>query len=292
MSDAISNFLEELGTRGVFQEEGVEDSFENLQASREYEELKAYLADDTEVEGKLDALRGYIRSLSELFPDTKRPTFTTSTIVDPDWAERWKKYFKPLRISKNIVVKPTWERYNPESGDIIVDIDPGMAFGTGQHASTRLCINAIEDIILKDKPYHGWNVLDVGTGTGILAICCIKLGAEHVTAIDVDPQAVDIAGKNVIINGVADKIDIMNREATMVRSAFNLIVANLTAPTLINLQEQLSSMIEPGGYLVASGITDMYINQIEKVFKADDIAIYERLAEKEWVCFVFKKKDA
>ena len=121
-----------------------------------------------------------------------------------------------------------------------------MAFGTGQHASTRLCINAIEDIILKDKPHHGWNVLDVGTGTGILAICCIKLGAEHVTAIDVDPQAVDIAGKNVIINGVADKIDIMNREATMVSGAFNLIVANLTAPTLINLQEQLSSMIEPG----------------------------------------------
>ncbi|MCK9274820.1 MAG: 50S ribosomal protein L11 methyltransferase [Syntrophales bacterium] len=292
LSDAIANFLEELGTKGVFQEETEEDSFNNLPIPREVEELKAYLPYSPESGTRLKELGNYISSLSELFPEKSIPTFSTSTIIDPDWAERWKKYFKPLRVSKNIIVKPTWERYIPEGRDIVIEIDPGMAFGTGQHASTRLCINALEEIILRDRPHERWDVLDVGTGTGILAICCIKLGVEHVMAIDLDNQAIEIAGKNIEINHVADKIDIVNRDASMVRGSFNLIVANLTAPTLINLQEQLVSMMKPGGYLVASGITDMYINQIEKVFKSDSISIYERLAEKEWVCIVFRKKES
>ena len=294
LSDSLANFLEELDTHGVFQDEPIQDdSFNGLDENPDrMETMKAYLPQGDDVAGKLKELDRYLASLQELFPDLEAPSYITTVIVDPDWAERWKKYFKPLRISKNIVIKPTWERYTPEGGDIVIDIDPGMAFGTGQHASTRLCVNAIEDTILKHRPDGGWQVLDVGTGTGILAMCCVKLGADHVTAIDLDQQAVDIAGVNIAINELQDHIDLFNRDLADMEGSFNMIVANLTAPTLINLNETLRSMMSPGGYLVASGITDMYINQVEKIYCDHDIYIEERLAEKEWVCVVFRKREA
>ncbi len=293
LSEALANFLEELETHGVFQDEALQNESFNGLADRpnQAEIIKAYLPRDGETAGKLAELDRYLASLEELFPEYPKPSYVTTEIVDPDWAERWKKYFKPLRISRNIVIKPTWERYSAEGGDIVIDIDPGMAFGTGQHASTRLCVNALEDIIVKNRPAGGWNVLDVGTGTGILAMCCVRLGADRVTAIDLDQQAVEIATTNVAINGLQDRIDILNRDVAMMEGAFNLIVANLTAPTFINIHEKLISLLAPGGYLTASGITDMYVNQIEKIFASDDVAIETRLAEKEWVCITFKKRD-
>lgn len=108
--------------------------------------LKAYFPLDSRSDKKLAALQKYIDSLAEIFPDLGKPSFTTETICDPDWGEQWKKYFKPIRVSNNIVVEPTWERYTPSSRDIVIEIDPGMAFGTGQHASTRMCIEAVEEI--------------------------------------------------------------------------------------------------------------------------------------------------
>ncbi|MDD5475239.1 MAG: 50S ribosomal protein L11 methyltransferase [Syntrophales bacterium] len=292
LTDPLANFLEELGTQGVFEEEPIQDSFNNIpDQPHETDIIKAYLPDNPEVKDKLALLDRYIESLQELFPQLGKPAYLTSIIADPDWAERWKKYFKPLRISKNIVIKPTWERYTPKGGEIVIDIDPGMAFGTGQHASTRLCVNAIEDIMLKKRPSEGWNVLDVGTGTGILAMCCVKLGADRVTAIDLDQQAVEIATVNIAINGLVKNIDIYNQDASTMRGTFNLIAANLTAPTLINLRDTLVSMMSPGGYLVASGITDMYGTHVEKIFETGDILIHERNEEMEWVCITFRKKD-
>ncbi len=297
LTDPVSNFLDELGTHGVFQEEAIqEESFdgfgEEIGETTRLETIKAYLPDDDAAGKKLEDLNHYLESLADMFPGLEKATYTTSIITDPDWSERWKKYFKPLRISKNIIVKPTWERYTPEGGDIVIDIDPGMAFGTGQHASTRLCVNAIEDIILKNRPEGGWKVLDVGTGTGILAMCCAKLGADHVTAIDLDQQAVEIAGVNIAINELQDHIDVYNRDVSFMEGQYNLVAANLTAPTLINLCEKICSLISPGGYLVASGITDTYINQVEKAYRSEDLFIEERLAEKEWVCIVFRKKES
>jgi len=294
LTDALANFLEELGTQGVFQDEALQNESFNGLADRpdQAEIIKAYLPGDDATAGKLAELDRYLTSLEELFPDYSKPSYVTTEIVDPDWAERWKKYFKPLRISRNIVIKPTWERYSPEGGEIVIDIDPGMAFGTGQHASTRLCVNAIENIILKNRPVGGWNVLDVGTGTGILAMCCVRLGANRVIAIDLDQQAVEIATTNVAINDLKDSIEIQNRDVTMMDGSFNLIVANLTAPTFINIHEKLLSLLSPGGFLIASGITDMYISQIEKIFASDNIIIENRLAEKEWVCISFNKRDA
>jgi len=288
MTEALSNFLEEMGTGGVFQDLAVEDSFNGPTVSAQ-ETIKSYLPWRRTVKKQKNRITAYIDSLSSLFPKLEKPRLSTRTIIDPDWGEQWKKYFKPLRVSDNIVIKPTWERYSPAGSDIVVDIDPGMAFGTGQHSSTRMCIMAIEDLLLKDASRDERTVLDVGTGTGILAICASKLGARSVTGIDIDPKAVEIADKNIVINGVEDRVEIINRDITLCRGSFDLVVANLISGVLIQLHAHLVSLTEPGGYIIASGITEHDAKDVEKAFCNGDITLHHTEIEKEWVCYTFKK---
>lgn len=287
--DPLSNFITETSAQGVFQEELEPATPDDFPKSTEREELMAYFPADTTTENRIASLKAYIDNLSEIFPESDKPSFSTETITDPDWEEQWKKYFKPLRISKDIVVKPTWERYTPTGRDIVIEIDPGMAFGTGQHPSTRMCMIALEDILLKDRSIEKRRVLDVGTGTGILGISCAKLGAERVVCLDIDPKSVEIASKNVDINRVGDKVQIINEDASMYDDTFDLIVANLTAETLLKLRTHLISMTETGGYLVISGIIDQDRKVIEEHFLTDDVALHSVITEKEWVCYLLKK---
>ncbi|MBP8986150.1 MAG: 50S ribosomal protein L11 methyltransferase [Syntrophobacterales bacterium] len=288
--DALSNFLTESGAKGVFQEEVLEEARNVTDEPAETEELKAYFAANPANEKKIAAIHKYIDSLSEIFPDLKKPSVKTQLISDADWGEQWKKYFKPIRLAENIVIKPTWERYTPLHREIIVDIDPGMAFGTGQHASTRMCLEAMEDILLKDRKVQKWRVLDVGTGTGILAIAAAKLGAESVRGLDTDPKAVEVARKNVLINGVEDRVRIVNADVRKATGTFDLVVANLTAETLLKLKNHLVSLTGPGRYLIASGIIEQNAKKVEESF-ARTLSIQRVLREKEWVCYVMKKGD-
>lgn len=286
--DALSNFLEEIGTGGVFQEATVEDSFEGATVPVQ-ETIKSYLPWSREAKKQADRVTSYIDSLSSLFPKLEKPRLSTKTVIDPGWGDQWKKYFKPLRMSDNIVIKPTWERYSPAGNDIVVDIDPGMAFGTGQHPSTRMCIVAIEEIMLKDASREERTVLDVGTGTGILAICSAKLGARAVTGIDIDPKAVEIAGRNIAINGVEDRVEILNRDVALCKGAFDLIVANLISGVFIQLHKHLISLMKPGGHLIASGLTENDARDVEKIFCNGDVTLHNTQIEREWVCYTFRK---
>ncbi|MBN2397540.1 MAG: 50S ribosomal protein L11 methyltransferase [Deltaproteobacteria bacterium] len=288
LTDALSNFLEEMGTGGVFQEAAVDDFFDSSPGPAQ-ETIKAYLPWSRATRQQTERVAAYIESLSSLFPKLEKPRLSAKNIVDPGWGEQWKKYFKPLRISDNIVIKPTWERYSPASSDIVVDIDPGMAFGTGQHPSTRMCIVAIEEILLRDSAREERTVLDVGTGTGLLAICAAKLGARAVTGIDIDPKAVEIAGRNIVINGVEDRVEILNRDVALCGGSFDLIVANLISGVFIQLHEHLISLLNPGGHLIASGITEHEAKDVEKVFCNGDVTLHGTQAEKEWVCYTFRK---
>jgi ribosomal protein L11 methyltransferase len=234
----------------------------------------------------------YIDSLSEIFPGFEKPSLTTEIICDPDWGEQWKKYFKPIRVSNNIIVKPTWERYTPASRDIVIEIDPGMAFGTGQHASTRMCIEAIEDVIMKDRSIKEWKVLDVGCGTGILGITAAKMGAEDVICVDIDKKAVEIAGENAAINNVENSLHISNKNVTTINEPRNLIIANLTAKLLLNLRPQLIQLLLPEGYMIISGIIELDAKNIEEQFIADPLTLHRMITEKEWVCYVLRKKAA
>ena len=288
--DAISNFVTELGAEGVFQEYLEPNISGDFPESSAKESVNAYLPCDVRLENRLSALKTYLNSLSQIFPELEAPELETEVIADPDWGEQWKKYFKPLRVSRDIVIKPTWERYTPLGHDIVIEIDPGMTFGTGQHASTRMCLEVLEDLILTKRTPEPLNVLDVGTGTGILGIACAKLGAEHVLCVDIDPKATEIAQENVVINQVDEQVSVRQREITTLKDTYDVIVANLTAKILIQLRNTLTSLLRPGGYLILSGIIDQNRSDIETHFFNDPLILHSTITEKEWVCYVLKKE--
>ena len=192
-------------------------------------------------------------------------------------------------MSRNIVIKPTWERFSPTGRDIVIEIDPGMAFGTGQHPSTRMCLEAIDEILRKERPVEQWRVLDVGTGTGILGIACAKLGAGRVLCVDNDEQATEIARENVRINRVEERVTVAGRDVAELTEPFHLVVANLTAKLLIELYPHLVRLTRPGGYLVISGIIEQNKPEIEARFAGGSFPIHRLITEKEWVCYLLKK---
>lgn len=292
MIDALTNFATEIGAQGAFQETLAPQSPNDFPETTSREILKVFLPFDVRLEGRLAALQIYIDSLAEIFPELEKPGFQTESIHDPDWSEAWKKYFKPIRVSRNIVIKPTWERFSPTGRDIVIEIDPGMAFGTGQHASTRMCLEATEEILLKDRSIDQWHVLDVGTGTGILGIACAKLDAEKVLCVDIDKKAIEIAQENARINQVDDRVEIRNCDVTTLTEPFHLIVANMTAKILIKLRAHLIRLLHPGGYLIISGITEQNKTDIEAHFPDGSLPIIRLIAEKEWLCYVLKKEGA
>ena len=293
LMDALGNFLIETGAQGVFQESSApQHTIGDFPEPVIEEILKAYFPQDIRSEKRIVAVQKYINSLSEIFPEFEKPSFTTEIICDPDWGEQWKKYFKPIRVSNNIIVKPTWERYTPSSRDIVIEIDPGMAFGTGQHASTRMCMEAIEDVIMKDRSINAWKVLDVGCGTGILGITAAKMGAQDVICVDIDKKAVEIAEENAAINNVEGSLHISNKNVATINEPRNLIIANLTAKLLLNLGPHLIQLLLPEGYMIISGIIELDAQNIEEHFSADPLTIYKVITEKEWVCYVLRKKTA
>lgn len=290
LADALSNFLTEIGAQGVYQEEPESPATGDFGETSRKEVLKAFLPFDIRLEHRIASLKTYLDSLIYLFPEIEELGLSTEEVADQDWGEEWKKYFKPLRVSKNIIIKPTWERYTPGGRDIVIEIDPGMAFGTGQHPSTRMCLEAIEDIIFKDRLIKNWRVLDVGTGTGILGIACAKLGAEKVVCVDIDKKAVEIARENVAINHLGNTVEVINRDVSAINEPFDIIVANLTAKILIRLRAHLMSLIEGAGYLVISGIIEQNKSDIESHFLSEKLTLHRVIAEKEWFCYVLQKR--
>lgn len=290
LMDALGNFLTETGAQGVFQET-LEPRFpEDFPESPTGETIKAYFPHDARSETRIAAIQKYLKSLSEIFSYLTVPVLKTEIISDPDWGEQWKKYFKPIRVCNNIIVKPTWERYTPSSRDIVIEIDPGMAFGTGQHESTRMCMEALEDVIMKDRTVRSWKVLDVGCGTGILGITAARLGAQDVICLDNDKKATEIAGENAAINLVSDRLHIINNDAMAINEPRNLIIANLTSNLLLKLRRHFTQLLEPEGYMIISGIIEQDARDIEENFSVAPLIQYRVIKEKEWICYVLRKE--
>jgi len=291
LADAVSNFMTEIGAQGVYEESLEPQEGVDFTEAQTNQIVKAYLPQDPRLDHRLISLDTYLQSLSSLFPDYPKITYTKDIIRDADWAEGWKKYFKPIRVTKNIIIKPTWERYAAVGHDIVIEMDPGMAFGTGQHASTRMCLEALEDILLHDKAGGDKRILDVGSGTGILGIAAAKLGAKKVTCVDIDKLATDIALENIRINQVEDKVTVMTRDIAAIHETFDLIVANLTSKVLIKLRPHIISLLEPHGVLIISGIIEQNREDIESSFFRDPFVSLRTLTEKEWLCYILKKEE-
>jgi ribosomal protein L11 methyltransferase len=184
-------------------------------------------------------------------------------VVGDAWREGWRAYFKPLRVGERLVIKPSWEAFTPEPGDLVLTLDPGQAFGTGTHESTQLLLRELPACVAE-----GARVLDIGTGSGILAIASIMFGASHVDAIDTDPLAVSATRENAEVNGVAAKVDAGTTPVEAVSERYPLVLANIEARVLVPLAAAVASRVAPGGRLLLSGLLHADADRVRAAYPA------------------------
>jgi ribosomal protein L11 methyltransferase len=205
----------------------------------------------------------------------------TRVVHESDWADAWKSHFPVLRVGRRLVIRPTWRRHRRAPGDVVLALDPGMAFGTGLHPTTRLCLAAIER--LADAGRLSGRVLDVGTGSGILAIAAVRLGAERVIGLDPDPIAVEAAEANARRNGVRRRVFARRGSVPSGEPAFDVVLANLIASLLVDLAPALAGELRPGGGLVASGIFVDREPEVRAAFESAGLRVSGREDEGDWV---------
>ncbi len=207
-----------------------------------------------------------------------------SEIDDEDWATSWKKYYKPFKISNKVVIKPSWEEYEKAPDDIVITLDPGMAFGTGTHETTRMCSQLIEKYI---KPEN--TVIDVGCGTGILSIIAVKLGAKRATLIDVDETAVKVSLENAELNGVQDAVKVFKSDLRgVVPEKYDVVVANIIADVIVGISKAVPDYLKNEGYLITSGIIKERLSDVLAAYEGCGFSRVETLEMGEWVAVVFK----
>ncbi|MGE5614438.1 MAG: 50S ribosomal protein L11 methyltransferase [Bacillota bacterium] len=234
--------------------------------------------------GELDAVIREKLDYISRFLDTGKRTVAYEEVDDEDWAVSWKKYYKPFNIAGNIVIKPSWEKYDAKPGGTVIEMDPGMAFGTGLHETTRLCSRLLFDNVKK-----GDVVVDVGCGSGILSIIAAICGASRVFALDIDPEAVRAARENVAINGMLDRIDVKQGELKDFRNKkADLIVANIIADVIIGLAPDVRRCLVKGGLTLASGIIRERKEDVIKAYRENGFDFIGSEEMGEWVAMVFK----
>ena len=207
---------------------------------------------------------------------------------DSEWLYKWQEFFKPTRVGERIVVRPSWEAYDPKPEDLVIEMDPGMAFGSGLHETTSMCIKALEKILADGC--GGIKILDVGTGTGILAIAGVLLGADEALGIDIDTDAVRVANENIEKNGLADRITAQYGDLTEgVDYKADILVANLMADLVMRLSPAAAGHLERGGWYVTSGILDIKEETVSRAIREAGFAIEEVLHDGEWCAVIARK---
>lgn len=310
--EMVTYYLTELGAGGVSVEEGWDETkprdtkYGELydrplnDIRKGYAEIKAYFAEGTDMAAIAEQMKVLIQELPEYGYDAGEYTIAMGDVHEDDWAHAWKKYFKPIAVTERLTIKPTWEEYTPSrKGELIIELDPGMAFGTGTHPTTALCLKALDGAIS-----GGEQVIDVGTGSGILAIGAIKLGADKVLAVDLDPMAVKNAQENIAQNGLQDVIEAResdllgvlsegdNAEETTrggVKPPVDIVVANILAEIILLFIDDVMNVLKPGGIYISSGIYKNKELAVEAGLLAAGFEIVDRLRQDDWVAFVAGK---
>ncbi|MBQ3080047.1 MAG: 50S ribosomal protein L11 methyltransferase [Clostridia bacterium] len=292
-SDLVSQMLIDAGSSGTVIEDK-NDVQLNQRPEGQWdiidEEIARKIGDDVKVTGfypmddrASDAIAGIrekARNLHLIAPgvDLGKLTVSTSTIDDEDWAESWKSQYKPFRLGKHIVIRPGWEAYEAKEGDKVVTIDPGMAFGTGTHETTGMCVSLVEEYMKL-----GMTAMDIGTGTGILAIAAAHMGASRVLASDIDPMAVRVAKENIEINGFSNVIEAVEGNLLEVcKEKADIVIANIIADVIIAISAPVREFVKPGGVFICSGIAR---EREDEVIKALTDAGYGKLDKRnmgEW----------
>lgn len=239
--------------------------------------LTAYFPDTDRIEETVSRIREKIQELSDFGIRNDPFRVDYKLVLEEDWANSWKKYYKTMKVGERIIIKPLWEEYDAGPGELVVEMDPGMAFGTGTHETTRLCVELLQEYI-----QGGETVFDVGTGSGILAITAARLGAEKVLAIDLDPVAVDSAKINVNYN---DLSQITVKEGNLLDEAeggADVIIANIIADVIIAMAPDLKRLMKPGGIFIGSGIISFREEAVREALEASGFTILQVRDDNDW----------
>jgi ribosomal protein L11 methyltransferase len=291
-AEAVADVLTRFAPEGVaIEATRLEHSLDTGEARSVGELLvRAYLPADEGLEARRAELEQALWHLGQLLP---LPAPAYRPVAESDWAEAWKANFQPLRVGRRLMIVPAWLDPALSEGDIAIRLDPGMAFGTGTHPTTQLCLQAIERHLRPGQP-----VLDLGCGSGILSIAAARLGASAALALDIDPEAVRVAQENAALNGVAGEVRVAQGSLAEALSGdyggewqgVPLVVANILARVIVKLLgEGLGRLVSPGGLLVVSGILDSQAFEVIAALKAAGLQIAAHERQEEWVALIARR---
>lgn len=240
--------------------------------------VKTYYPLDDMAEGRFEHIDVGIKLMSQL---TSMSPLTQRVIEEREWEESWKEYFHPLRVTKNLVIVPSWRSFNASKDDIVIKLDPGMAFGTGHHPTTRMCLEQIELMV---KP--GISLLDVGCGSGILSIAAAKLGASRVFGMEIDHTAASVAESNSIDNEVSDTVRVIHGtlpHPDIFPRSYDLVLANISAIVIVQLTKLLVTAVRPGGLLMVSGFLEKNEDEVSETIAEAGGSVEGRWVDGDWV---------
>lgn len=293
--EPISHILHEAGASGVV----IEDLFDLLKEKEnvygeiyqlnphDYPEegvrVKAYLPVNSFIGETIDQIKEAINNLLIYDIDLGKNELSINEVNEEDWATAWKKYYHPIRISDRITIVPTWEEYTPETADeLIIELDPGMAFGTGTHPTTVMCIQALDKYVQK-----GEKIIDVGTGSGVLAIAAAKLGASKIDAYDLDDVAVQSAKTNVELNKVENVVTVgQNNLLNRIEGTYDIIVGNLLAEIIVRFVGDTKKVLKKGGYFITSGIIKGKKQDVLDEYEKHGYTIVEVMQIEDWIAII------
>lgn len=294
--EAASNILIELGSQGV----AIDDSADYLGSVGKYGELfpeveqselvkiTAYYPESTNIEAVIAQIKERLAELTDFGLQTRQVQLTTQELAEEDWAENWKKYYDPTRITHDLTIVPSWTDYEAQAGEKIIKLDLGMAFGTGTHPTTKMSLFALEQVLR-----GGETVIDVGTGSGVLSVASSLLGAKEIFAYDLDDVAVRVAQENIDLNAGTENIHVTAGDLLKgVAIEADVIVANILADILVNLTDDAYRLVKDEGYLIMSGIISEKLDMVLEAAHSAGFFLETHMIQGEWNALVFKKTDA
>ncbi|MBK5274913.1 MAG: 50S ribosomal protein L11 methyltransferase [Desulfuromonadales bacterium] len=293
LTDIVAEYLTNLSGNGVCVENLNIDAFSHSEIPESVTTaVKSYFCATEDSAARLAEIGAFLEGLSQRSPGcVVIPPPELSSVCTEDWSNSWKVNFKPLRVGRRLLIVPSWENVQPRPDDIVLHLDPGMAFGTGGHETTRLCLELLEQIMDNMPTLLTPSVLDLGTGSGILAMAAVQLGAGRVCAVDIDPDAVEVARENLAINGLLEQVECSTTPLDSLSGSFDVILANILAEELVRLAPSLAERLAPGGSLVLSGILAEKEPLVRTGFAHHPLEYVTTLQAGEWVAIHYRKNS-
>lgn len=286
-TEAVAERLAELSGSGVCTENRTVDTFSTDDIPEQpVVTLSVWFEAPCAIEQHLATIEEMLRQAAAHHGDFTPQPPQWRLIGDEDWAHSWKIHFKPLPVGKRLLIVPSWEQQATDDGRELIVLDPGMAFGTGGHETTRLCLECLDDLLAEPMTLP---LLDLGTGSGILAIAAAKLGARSIDAVDIDPQAVAVAAENCRINGVAGQVRCSATPLHQLPGGYGIILANILAEELVRLAPELVSRLAPGGSLILSGILGEREQYVKDGFASFPLNLAAAPRDGEWRCLHYRR---